>query len=356
MDVGFLYENQTEIQNIKISNYVPDQVPSTKDSLGYNVIYNVEIDADHFRTVTYVRFQKIQEALATMGGIISIMKVIFTLLLMGIYNFSFPLVLFREVYLKGEEKIKLDKNKSQQNLNNLHNIKIHNKNLDDNNNFQYTNPNNFLNLKKLQLKKNKIKNYNEEEKEKDYDVITRNMKVIKLDNQKNNIFGNDDYKKNYSEGGYASNNIIKTDVINYLNNRNIMNRETVNNNNNNDVNYQSFNNIPDVNCDKNPNINANFNQVSKINRNPELINNDNFRSSKRKFDCNQFSGENSDLDNMKNVKTIYRKRRISENEEDNSNNRIISTNDKKVYDILNRNSNPIDILKRDFDKKKNLLT
>lgn len=65
MDYGILFESPIEMQNIQISNYVPDQVPHIKDLLGYNVIYNVEIDADHFKTMTFVKFQKIQEALSS---------------------------------------------------------------------------------------------------------------------------------------------------------------------------------------------------------------------------------------------------------------------------------------------------
>jgi hypothetical protein len=141
MDDGIIFQTPKIVENIKISNYVPDQVPNTKGNLGYSVIYNVEIDADHFKTITYVRFQKIQEALATMGGIISIMKLFFSMILFGVYKFSFPFVLFREVYLQGQEKILLDKNINHQNLINLENIKILSKNLDKNNNFHCPNTN-----------------------------------------------------------------------------------------------------------------------------------------------------------------------------------------------------------------------
>lgn len=40
-----------------------------RDFLAYNIIYNSEINADHFLTLIYVWFLKIQEALSSMGGI-----------------------------------------------------------------------------------------------------------------------------------------------------------------------------------------------------------------------------------------------------------------------------------------------
>jgi len=372
MDAGYLFENKKKVENIKISNYVPDQVPNTKENLGYSVIYNVEIDADHFRTVTYVRFQKIQEALATIGGIISIIKLFFTIILMGIYDFSFPLMLFREVYLNGEEKIKLDKNRTQQNLINLQNIKCHSINVDNNNNFQYSKPpvkhDNLFNIKKPQQQNHNIDDYNNDKNAAADVIMGKNVKVIKLDinNNKNNVFGSK-YKSNEGENAAASSNdvnIIKPDVINYSKNKNNTILESENNainddcNNNNNIfnnkNY-TFNNIPGLTCDKNNNFNSDLNQVSKSKHNRELINNDNFRSSKRKLHHNPSSVDNIDLDNNRKKTEINRRNNIiSENEEDYSNNRIISTNaNNKELEILNtKKNNPIDILRRDFNKKR----
>lgn len=107
-DKGFMFSDQSNEDNIKISNYVPDQVPTTRDFLGYNIIYNVEIDADHFRTVTYVKYTKIQEAIASLGGIISIFKLVlgFSLTIINKFNFSFSI--FREVFLNNTPGIYLD--------------------------------------------------------------------------------------------------------------------------------------------------------------------------------------------------------------------------------------------------------
>jgi len=139
MDYGFIFQDPILSENIKISNYVPGQAFPTEQNLGYNVIYNVEIDADHYKSVTFVKFMKIQEALANLGGIISVIKVFFTLLLSRIYSFSLSFLLFRDVYLHGNQKITLDKNrylqankikilKSNININNYKNVKHNNKN------------------------------------------------------------------------------------------------------------------------------------------------------------------------------------------------------------------------------------
>lgn len=359
MDAGFIFQDPKIIENIKISNYVPDQVPSTKDNLGYSVIYNVEIDADHFRSVTYVRFQKIQEALATMGGIISIMKLFFTMILMGIYRFSFPFVLFREVYLQGEEKIKLDKNRNQQNLLNLQNIKIQNRNIDKNNNFKSPNTKskNFLNLKRLETKKN-INNLNNENfnwnVNNDNDVIIKNIQVIKLDKPKNDIFGSEFKRKENYEN--ASNDIIKTDINCYKEKNNIIlqrdrNADLCENQNKLQNMHQTFNNVPDLH-DKRNYFNEDVNQVSKSNRNRELINNDNFKSSKRKLNNDPSSRDNTDIDSRKKLEKDYIENKIYDNEEDNSNNKIILTKTNKDFDILNSKKNQIDILTENLNKKR----
>ena len=168
MDYGFIFDSPSQTDSIKISNYVPDQVPHTRDLLGYNIIYNVEVDADHFSSTTHVRFMKIQEALANMGGIISILKLVFGLILESVNKFSFSFLLFSQVYLHGEKNINLDKSINDNEFKVFKNIQVNSnanlitKNNEENNKICLNNNSlSFLNIidknKNIDLKIN-IKN------------------------------------------------------------------------------------------------------------------------------------------------------------------------------------------------------
>ena len=203
MDYGFIFEIPVKTDNIKISNYVPDQVSHTRDLLGYNIIYDVEVDADHFRTTTYVRFMKIQEALASMGGIISILKLVLGLILESINKFSFSFLLFREVYLNGEKYINLDKQINQnefkpyKNIRKNSNVKITSqklvKNKFEENNFKHSYDNSSSFLKQY----DNNNNYNL--KNKFNDISNVNIKA-----RKNKIFIN---RINYNEGNDIETNL-----------------------------------------------------------------------------------------------------------------------------------------------------
>lgn len=116
VDQGAIFQYPNLMFDMKISNYVPDEVPNTKAYLGYNVIYNVEVDADHFRTVTYIKFMKIQEALASMGGIFSLFRLGITLILAFINKINFGFNIFREVYLNSHSEVSIEP--TEENINN----------------------------------------------------------------------------------------------------------------------------------------------------------------------------------------------------------------------------------------------
>lgn len=206
MDTGFIFESPIVTQNLKISNYVPDQVPHTRDFLGYNIIYDVEIDADHFKTITYVKFMKIQEALASMGGIISILKLVFGLILLGINKFTFSFLLFSEVYLHGEKEISYDLNHNQQNLTNLRNIKIGSHIIKHGNKFKDFNLINFNNKNDLNynnkiLRFNNINTYNQ--------INDNSDSNIGKSNQQKFLYNSDmsGFRKKLSENQISNTNI-----------------------------------------------------------------------------------------------------------------------------------------------------
>jgi len=142
MDYGLIFQYPILSNNIKISNYVPDQALPTQKILGYNIIYNVEIDTDHFRTVTYVKYMKIQEALANLGGIMSVVKIFFSLLLSRVYRLSLSFLLFKDVYLGGNQKITLDKKRYHESQNILKKSKNEIYNKGDSKDISNVNPDN----------------------------------------------------------------------------------------------------------------------------------------------------------------------------------------------------------------------
>ena len=260
MDYGFIFEIPVKTDNIKISNYVPDQVSHTRDLLGYNIIYDVEVDADHFRTTTYVRFMKIQEALASMGGIISILKLVLGLILESINKFSFSFLLFREVYLNGEKYINLDKQINQnefkpyKNIRKNSNVKITSqklvKNKFEENNFKhsYDNSSSFLkqydnnniytnlndNIDQIIFTKEKLKNFleidknpneNITEEKKDSHIIMNDKKMYEYNNKKIND-NNYNYFNSNTKDAIELKEIIKSYKRNLIEDKNpIKNKE-----------------------------------------------------------------------------------------------------------------------------------
>ena len=88
----------------RISNYVPDEIP-----LEDELMYNVEIDADHFESLTFINYMKVQDSLAAIGGFISILKLIIMLFINFINRYKFSFMIFKEAYF-GTEKVDLDMN------------------------------------------------------------------------------------------------------------------------------------------------------------------------------------------------------------------------------------------------------
>jgi len=377
IDEGFLFQNKREIENIKISNYVPDKVPNTIDSLGYSVIYNVEIDADHFRSVTYVRFQKIQEALATMGGIISIMKLFITLILMGINRFSFPFVLFREVYLQGKERIEVDKERSEKGLFNsqLQKMNIQSKNEAEENNknrflqnakyITTSKPRSFVNFKSLRAQKSFNSDKDLNKNEIDCDSKSRSRKTFKLGNEYKG-------KKGGVEGENAAANnddIIETNQKFLLekNKAKFEKRGITQNNSNNNmkiINETTFRNVPSMNCERKIYINKDFSQASNNNNhNRELINVNkiNNKSSRSK---SKFSSSKNILDNpssrskssnqRQDSKSCNIKEESFENQRDSSDIPILLLKDNKNLQIRNspENNNPLTIILDRIKKSK----
>ena len=63
-DKGWLFRENSYFSNPQIVSYIPDAVPSTKKSLGINILFNVVLYADHTNTITYIKYTKIKNVLA----------------------------------------------------------------------------------------------------------------------------------------------------------------------------------------------------------------------------------------------------------------------------------------------------
>ena len=102
-DTGFIFTLNTKSSYIKIKSLIPDDSLNTLDLLGYNIIYEIIISADHTNTLTYIRYPKIQESIAGVGGIISIFRLT-VLFLYRYLNYHKSLFkLFMKTYIKDEE-------------------------------------------------------------------------------------------------------------------------------------------------------------------------------------------------------------------------------------------------------------
>jgi len=220
IDYGFLFDSPVLMENIKISNYVPDQVPNTREILGHNIIYNVEIDADHFKSITFVRFMKIQEALSSIGGIISIIKIIFGLIFLGINKFGFVFKLFSDVYLNGDKQI-LYNSKNKQNalvspsskvkmgMRKLKTFRLYEKN-----NHKYRNkldidyPTKIINAREIENSENSPNNNRKRSIDKKFDASknTKKRKTINIDNITFHELGNNK--------AFINNNQLQKDSIN----------------------------------------------------------------------------------------------------------------------------------------------
>jgi hypothetical protein len=122
-DKGWLLEDKTEVGNIKIVTYIPDAVPSTIDSLGINLLFNIILYAEHTDTVTYIKYSKIQDVLANLGGVINFCKLTWVVLFNITNYFDMSFELYCYSYLNSKN-FTIKSNPDQSNLltnNNMNN-------------------------------------------------------------------------------------------------------------------------------------------------------------------------------------------------------------------------------------------
>jgi hypothetical protein len=95
-DKGWLFQDRDVTSAVKIVSYIPDAVPNTKAELGFNLLYDIILYADHTNTITYLKYSKIQDVLANLGGVIQICNVGWTMLftVINYFNISFDLYSF----------------------------------------------------------------------------------------------------------------------------------------------------------------------------------------------------------------------------------------------------------------------
>jgi hypothetical protein len=129
-DRGWLMSEIDEVSNIKIIDYIPDAVTSTIERYGINVLFEVILYAVHTDTVTYIKYSKIQDVLANLGGVINFCKLSWVILfeLTNYFDMSFDLYCY--TYLNNKnftiktEKENLQTNQTlQNNISNRSNIK-----------------------------------------------------------------------------------------------------------------------------------------------------------------------------------------------------------------------------------------
>jgi hypothetical protein len=104
-DTGKIFPDIRTIKYPKISNYVPDEVPY-EDKL----IYNAEIDADHYEISTFTTFIKIQDCIAATGGFITIMKLVLLLIFDFFNKYKLSFMIFGDTYL-GTNIVEFENNK-----------------------------------------------------------------------------------------------------------------------------------------------------------------------------------------------------------------------------------------------------
>ncbi len=98
LDRGFLFQDSSKDKKLIISIYIPDGVQETTERLGAYVIYWVEIFADHTSSTTYIKYMKIQDVLANLGGVISFLKGFFYFFFLFINHYNVAFTLFDETY------------------------------------------------------------------------------------------------------------------------------------------------------------------------------------------------------------------------------------------------------------------
>ena len=105
----------------KISNWVPDEIPAED-----NLIYNIEIDADHFDSTIFITFAKLQDCLSSTGGFISLLKLILLFFFDTINKYKFSFRIFKDTYLT-TNIVEFDMNKGILNNQTLKEIEVENR-------------------------------------------------------------------------------------------------------------------------------------------------------------------------------------------------------------------------------------
>lgn len=113
-DKGWLSEDRSDVSNIKIVSYIPDAVPSTKSSLGYNILFQIVLYADHTNTITYIKYAKIQDVLANLGGVITFFRFLWIIVFSITNYFDISFDLYCYTYLN--DKTYTIKSSVEQNL------------------------------------------------------------------------------------------------------------------------------------------------------------------------------------------------------------------------------------------------
>jgi hypothetical protein len=99
LDRGFIFQDIIRDKKLIISIYIPDGVLETTPRIGANVIYWVEVYADHTSSTTFIKYMKIQDVLANLGGVISLFRGVFSLIFLFINHYDVSFTLFEETYL-----------------------------------------------------------------------------------------------------------------------------------------------------------------------------------------------------------------------------------------------------------------
>ena len=101
-DKGWLFADKSEVSNIKIVSYIPDAVPSTINALGINTLFQVVLYAEHTDTITYIKYSKIQDVLANLGGVINFCKLSWIILftITNYFDISFDLYCYTYLHNK----------------------------------------------------------------------------------------------------------------------------------------------------------------------------------------------------------------------------------------------------------------
>jgi hypothetical protein len=98
-DKGWLFQDRDVTSAVKIVSYIPDAVPNTKAELGFNLLYDIILYADHTNTTTYLKYSKIQDVLANLGGVIQICNVVWTIFFTITNYFDLSFDLYSYTYL-----------------------------------------------------------------------------------------------------------------------------------------------------------------------------------------------------------------------------------------------------------------